>query len=376
MTTWNKPHLIPQELPFLGKWSARKINDWYNNLNWPIGCNYIPQNAINQLEMWQEESFSPFVIEKELSWAAALGFNTMRVFLHHLLWEQDSKGFLKRMEDFLTIADKHGIKTMFVLFDGVWDPFPKLGTQPEPRTHVHNSGWVQSPGFDVLNDPGKYDDLQAYVQGVVSHFKNDERVLIWDIFNEPDNLNTGSYKDDTYVIHKAQLSLKLLEKSIQWVRAIDPVQPITMAPWQSEWSDHEQLSEIDQFMFTHADIISFHCYEAREGMEKRIIELKRYERPLLCTEYMARPFNSTFQEILPIFRKHNVGGYNWGFVAGKSQTHCAWESWEKERTPTEPANWFHDILHPDGQPYCAEEAAYLTSFNKKYSLKRENKKRA
>ncbi|MCW3094286.1 MAG: glycoside hydrolase family 5 protein [Ferruginibacter sp.] len=318
--------------------------------------------------MWQEETFSPGIIEKELSWAAGLGFNTVRVFLHHLLWEQDSKGFLNRMDEFLAIAHRNGIKTMFVLFDAVWDPFPKIGKQPEPRFLVHNSGWVQCPGYDVLNDAEKYDELRHYVQGVVNYFKADERVLVWDIFNEPDNLNTGSYKDDNYGEHKAGLSMKLLSKAIGWVRAINPIQPLTMAPWQSDWSDADELSAIDHYMFTQADIISFHCYENNKGMEKRILDLKRYGRPLLCTEYMARPFESTFESILPVLQKHNVGGYNWGFVAGKSQTHCAWDSWEKPYEK-EPARWFHDIFKPDGQPYCEREVAYISKFNNKNKAK-------
>ena len=347
-------------------WSTEKINDWYLKNGWQVGCNYIPHDAINQLEMWQADTFSPIVIDKELSWAAGLGFNSIRVFLHHLLWEQDSKGFLNRIEEFLAIADKHGIKTMFVLFDGVWNPFPKSGLQPVPRSLVHNSGWVQCPGYDVLNDPSKCDELKAYVHGIVDHFKNDERVIVWDVFNEPDNLNTGSYKDDNYAQHKAELSMSLLIKAIGWIRAINPIQPLTMAPWQFDWSDHNKLSALDNFMFSNADIISFHCYESKEGIEKRILELKRYGRPMLCTEYMARPLHSTFKEILPILKKHNVGAYNWGFVAGKSQTHIAWDSWQ---TPyvAEPKMWFHDVYRSNGEPYCKKEVAYLTKFNKKHA---------
>ena len=347
-------------------WSSLKINEWYSNNHWPIGCNYIPHNAINQLEMWQAETFDALLIDKELGWAAELGFNSMRVFLHHLLWEQDSTGFISRIETFLTIADKYGIKPMFVLFDGVWDPFPKTGTQPVPRNLVHNSGWVQSPGFDVLNDASKYDDLHAYVHGVVDHFKNDTRVLIWDIFNEPDNMNTGSYKDDNYVQHKAELAVNLLKKSIGWIRKIDPIQPITMAPWQCNWGDDATISALDNFMFLNSDIISFHCYEDKVSMEKIILQLKRYGKPMVCTEYMARPLKSTFKDILPVLQRHNVGAYNWGFVAGKSQTHIAWDSWH---TPyeKEPELWFHDILRADGKPYCVKEAAYLTRFNKKHA---------
>lgn len=361
MTTFKTPpsslHLT--EPP--ARWSIQKINDWYDNIKWPIGCNYLPHNAINQLEMWQAETFSPIVIDRELSWAASLGFNTVRVFLHDLLWQQDSEGFLNRIDTFLSIAAKHGIKPMMVLFDGVWDPFPKVGRQPDPKTYIHNSGWVQSPGFDVLNDVSRHDEMFDYVNGVISHFKNDERILVWDLFNEPDNINTGSYKDDYYVRQKADLALQLLFKTVLWVRAINPIQPITMAPWQTDWADVAAISLLDQYMFMNADIISFHCYEKVAGMEQRIMNLKRYKRPMLCTEYMARPLESTFADILPILKKHKVGGYSWGLVAGKSQTHCAWDSWHTT-AETEPECWFHDIFKPDGTPYLQAEVDYLKDF--------------
>jgi hypothetical protein len=344
------------------RWTESRAQQWFEKHGWAVGCNFIPSNAINQLEMWQEDTFSPDLIDKELGWAASLGFNTVRVFLHHLVWEQNPQGYLNRIELFLDIAHKHGIRSMLVLFDAVWDPYPKAGKQPEPRFNVHNSGWVQCPGFDVLNDPAQYDNLHSYVHGVVSHFKNDERVLIWDLFNEPDNMNLTSYKDDDYVMHKAELSMALLKKTINWVRAIDPVQPITMAPWQDHWHCDNKISALDDYMFSHSDIISFHNYENRESLEERILALKaRYNRPMLCTEYMARPFGSTFQDILPLFKEHNIGAYNWGLVAGKSQTHCPWDSWSKEYK-SEPDLWFHDIFRQNGDVYDPKETEFLTEY--------------
>jgi hypothetical protein len=363
MLTKNFTPMLEHDPEAAYRWSAQKAEDWAQRHGWLVGCNYIPHNAINQLEMWQTESFDPFLIDKELGWAAGLGFNTVRVFLHHLVWEQDPQDLLYRMNMFLTIAHKHGIKTMFVLFDAVWDPFPKLGKQPEPRRNIHNSGWVQCPGYDVLNDPSRYDDLKHYVQGIVSAFKNDERVLIWDLFNEPDNMNTASYKDDNYAAHKADLSMQLLKKTINWVREINPIQPITMAPWQYDWRDHNKLTALDRYMFTHSDIITFHCYERASGMEKRILQLKRYGRPMLCTEYMARP-KCTFKSVLPILKKHGVGAYSWGLVAGKSQTHCPWDSWGKPYEQ-EPSVWFHDIYRANGEPFDAKEITFLKKMTKK-----------
>jgi hypothetical protein len=346
------------------RWPAEKAQDWMAQNSWLVGCNYIPSNAINQLEMWQAETFSPELINKELGWAASLGFNTIRVFLHNLAWDQDPEGFLARIDTFLDIAYSHNIRTMLVLFDAVWDPFPKLGAQPQPKHNVHNSGWVQCPGYDVLNNPDSYDSLHSFVHGVVSHFKDDERVLIWDLYNEPDNMNIASYKDDDYVMHKAELSMALLKKTINWVRVINPVQPITMAPWQNDWSCDTKITALDNYMFSHSDIVSFHCYEDREGTEKRIKDILRYGRPMLCTEYMARPFDSTFQDILPLFQQYGIGAYNWGFVAGKSQTHCPWDSWQI-RYENEPELWFHDIFRENGEPYIQEEVDFLKSLLKK-----------
>jgi hypothetical protein len=344
------------------RWSVEKANEWYAKTGWLIGCNYVPSTAINQLEMWQEETFDLPTIERELGWAADLGFNTVRVFLHNLLWQQDAEGFLNRIDAFLSAADSSKIKTMLVLFDGVWDPNPKLGKQPEPKFNVHNSGWVQSPGFDVLNDPSKYIDLHNYVHGVVSRFKNDERVVVWDLFNEPDNMNLASYKDDYYSQHKAELAMELAKKTINWVRAIDPAQPITMGPWQEmhDWTNESTMNTIDNFLFANSDVITFHCYGNKEKMELRIQQLKQYNRPMMVTEYMARAFDSTFEQILPLLKENNVGGYNWGFVQGKSQTHCPWDSWQMTYEQ-EPELWFHDIFRTDGMPYDWTEVETIKS---------------
>lgn len=344
------------------RWSQERAAEWFEKNGWMVGCNFVPGSAINQLEMWQAETFDPFLIEKELSWAAGLGFNAIRVFLHHLLWNQDPAGFCNRIDQFLGIAERHGIKTMLVLFDSVWDPNPKLGVQPAPKPNVHNSGWVQCPGYDVLNNPNRYDELHSYVHGIVSHFKGDERVLIWDLFNEPDNMNISSYNDCAYAVHKAELSMQLLKKTINWVRVINPVQPITMAPWN--WDINSKLSTLDNYMFAHSDIISFHCYEKKEDMEKRIISLKTFNRPMLCTEYMARHLKCTFKDVLPVLKKHNVGAYNWGLVAGKSQTHCSWKSWQRARKQ-EPKLWFHDIFRQNGEAYNEKEVQFLKSITRK-----------
>jgi hypothetical protein len=338
------------------QWTPAEARDWYDRQPWPVGCNYIPSNAINQLEMWQAETFDEEANDRELGWAADLGFNTARVYLDDLPWAQDARGFLDRIDRFLGIADRHGIRPMFVLFDGVWDPFPKLGPQPAPVPRVHNSGWVQSPGAEILGDPSRHDGLAPYVTGVIGHFRDDPRILGWDVFNEPDNPNTA-YRDRE-IPDKAAMALMLLRKAYAWARAAGPSQPLTSGVWRPEWVFTGALSEMDRFQLTESDVISFHLYAGAPVLQARLPELENYGRPVLLTEYLARPYGSTFEAILPLLKERKAGAYNWGLVAGKTQTIYPWDSWAKRRDRG-PEVWFHDILHPDATPYDPAESAFL-----------------
>jgi hypothetical protein len=322
-----------------------------------VGSNFIPSTAINQLEMWQADTFDVPTIDRELGWAEGLGMNTMRVFLHNLLWQEDSQGFLGRMEQFLTIADKHHIRITFVLLDSVWDPYPKEGKQRDPRPHVHNSGWVQAPGAEILKDPSHWNtNVKPYVIGVMSHFHNDKRILMWDLMNEPDNDNPPYNAQE--LIKKADAALRLLKEEWAWARSTKPSQPLTSGVWKGDWSNDSTLSETARFQLDNSDVITFHSYEPPEQMKARIASLKRFGRPIICTEYMARPLGSTFMSILPLLKAEHVGAYNWGFVNGKSQTIYPWDSWDKTYT-AEPDVWFHDIFRADGVPYDPREVALI-----------------
>lgn len=340
------------------RWTEPHAADWYVKQPWLVGSNYIPSTAINQLEMWQPDTFDPQRIDLELGWAESLGLNTMRVFLHDLLWQQDPAGFQKRIDTFLSIAAKHGIKTLLVLFDSCWDPDPHLGRQRDPRPGVHNSGWVQSPGAAALNDPAQLPRLEVYVKGVVGAFASDPRVLGWDLWNEPDNINEGSYESQE-LRNKVGRVLALLPQVFAWAREAGATQPLTSALWTGNWSSPKKLKAMEKIQLEQSDVISFHNYDKPSEFKKRIAWLRRYNRPVLCTEYMARPNHSTFQGILPIAKAANVAAYNWGLVAGKTQTYLPWDSWKHPYTDREPKQWFHEIFRADGQPYRQDEAALI-----------------
>jgi hypothetical protein len=335
------------------RWSPDRANSWYQAQGWRVGANYITSNAINQLEMFQPGTYDPQRIDTELGWARSSGLNSVRVFLHDQLWSQDPWGFHTRLAQFVGTAARHRIKPLFVFFDSCWDPFPKLGPQRAPRPGVHNSGWVQSPGAEHLGDPRYTRVLHDYVTAVLSQFRSDDRVLGWDLWNEPDNparvYRNVERKD------KQERVAELLPEVFRWARAVDPSQPLTSGVWRGEdWGEPQGRSAITDIQLNNADVITFHSYAEPAGFESRISELSRLGRPIMCTEYMARPRGSTIEGILPVAKRHNVGAFNWGFVAGKTQTYFPWDSWDHPYA-TVPKVWFHDLLLPDGRPYRNSE---------------------
>ncbi len=372
------------------RWTAARAQQWYAQQPWLVGANFVPSTASNQLEMFQADTFDIATIDRELGFAASIGMNVMRVFLHNLLWQQDSAGFLKRLDTYLSVSSAHGIRTMLVLFDSCWNPFPALGTQPAPVPGIHNSQWVQAPGAAVLQDPSQYPALGNYITGVVGAFKNDPRVLLWDIWNEPDNTNGNSYG---YLepTNKVALVTALLPFAFATARAAGPSQPLTSPLWAGDWSTPETFNPTQMVQFNQSDVFSFHNYGFAESFLTSIQQLKQYGRPVLCSEYMARDAGSTFDNSLPIAYQQDVMAINWGLVSGKTQTILTWDSWQHpyaaasdyaglnatnyqvvltpggEAPPAGgntkvqpyasegPVVWHHDVFKPDGTPYRSAE---------------------
>ena len=324
-------------------WSAEKAAAWYADQEWITGANFLPSTAINQLEMWQAETFDTATIDRELGWAANIGFNTMRVYLHSVAWKTDREGFKNRMDQYLRISTKHGIKTLFVFFDDCWNKIPRAGKQPEPKPGIHNSGWVQDPGQPMSNDTTLFPELERYVTDVMTRFKTDKRILLWDLYNEPGNSGKGDS------------SLPLLKKVFSWARAVNPEQPISVGLWA--WD----LEKLNQFQLQNSDVLTYHNYEDQPWHLRTIELLKAYGKPMICTEYMARTRNSRFSTILPLLKKHKVGAINWGFVAGKSNTIYAWDT--PLPSGEQPIEWFHDIFFPDGKPYRQDEVNLIKKLN-------------
>ena len=341
------------------KWTEQQANSWYAAQPFYAGANFIPSNAINQIEMWSDATFSPDVIDRELGWAASIGFNAMRVYLSDLVWKHEGETFFKNMEKYLEIADKHGIKTLFVIFDSCWNPESKYGKQPEPKLCKHNPGWVKSPSLAIVKDESQWGYLEEYVKATISRFKDDPRIIGWDIYNEPGNVGytviDGNEKGDSAAFYGTK---KLLEKTFVWARSANPSQPITAGVWVHD--GHTVGKEFNQLQLSESDIITFHNYNPPTSLKKQIAQLKKYNRPLICTEYMARP-KSMFNPSLGIMKAEKVGAINWGLVSGKTQTIYSWEFNKKNATPDMLKVWFHDIFYERGIPYNKKDGEYIKS---------------
>ncbi|HET6557770.1 MAG TPA: hypothetical protein VFG54_10685 [Prolixibacteraceae bacterium] len=327
------------------RWTEEKAQQWSQERGWLRGSNFNPSTAINQLENWQAETFDTVTIDRELGWAEGIGMNVMRVYLHHVAWEVDQQGFKDRMDKYLEIATKHGIKTIFVFFDDCWNPTYQAGKQPEPKPGVHNSGWVRDPGDLIFSDTTLMTTLENYMKDVLTTFKDDKRIALWDLYNEPGNSGYGNK------------SMPLLQNAFKWGREINPSQPLSVGVW------NKSLIDLNKFQLENSDIITYHNYDNPESHQRAIDSLKRYNRPLVCTEYMARRNNSLFTNIMPMLKEQNIGAINWGLVAGKSNTKYAWD--EPIADGAEPPLWFHEIFHPDGTPYKQEEVDLIKSLTGK-----------
>lgn len=373
--------------PVDGQWTKERVNSWYSKLDWLVGCNYYPATAINQIDMWQESTWDPKQIEKELGWAESIGMNTLRVYLHDMVWADDEKGLYKRMDQFLEMCDNHDIRPWFVFFDDCHYPGPKLGVQPLPVRKYHNSGWVNCPARDVALRYAAHEttadeekQLKNYVQKTMKRFKNDDRVLLWELYNEPghgtgENGDMGSsIKTKTSMGDK---SARLVYDSWVWAREVNPSQPITSCTAGAVGLKNKAINRIN------SDLHSIHCYKSAPEFKALIEDYQADGRPVIMTEWLARPEGNTPETVLPMMKEMGVGALCWGFVSGKSGTIWAWSSrlvdgkprnlinerkagnvvCEGESMP-EPELWFHDLLRADGTPYIESEIELFRELTK------------
>ncbi len=391
--------------PVAGRWSIERIKSWYARLPWLVGANYLPSNKINAIDMWQASTWDRRTIATELKLAQSIGYNTMRVFLHPLVWEDDRQGLYRRVDRFLAIAEQSGIRPSFVFFDDCHYPYAKLGSQPLPVRAFHNSGWVNAPDRELAERYARGEAtakevaaLKGYVQRTIDRFANDKRVLYWELYNEPGRGN-GEYDASGQLIlaEIRDRSKHLVQDSWVWAREIAPSQPLTATSLGGIGETNAAINA------ANSDLYSIHIYDAFPEVQKAVEKWSAEGRPVLVTEWLNRSTVADIPKdilpllksadwlkradgtnipkyVLPYLKERNVGAINWGFVTGKSETDWHWSSryvngkirnLAAERRAgnvirpgdqfPEPKTWFHDLFRPDHTPYDPAEVELFRS---------------
>jgi len=331
------------------RWPVEKVNQWYNNQPLPCGFNYVPANAISYTEMWMPYCFNTAFISRELVLAEDIGFNCLRVVLPFVVWEYHPEAFKKRLDDFLGICDRYNLKVMFTLFDDCAfgsdsnTVNPIYGKQPEVLKGWYANGWTASPGHAMVRNPFTWPRLENYVKDIISTFKDDPRVWVWDLYNEPTNGGMGD------------ASLPLVVRVFEWAREVAPSQPLTIAQWNKN-------NKLNSIVLNNSDVITFHCYDNAGVLREYIKTLKIHHRPVINTEWLCRHRGSEISTCLPVFTEENTGSMLWGLVNGKTQTHLHW-GWRPDKG--EPDVWQHDLFHNDHRPYDQNEILLLKNTLKK-----------
>ncbi len=327
-------------------WPAEEAWSWYERQPWLCGFNYVPSHAINYTEMWMDDGFDPALIDRELALAQDIGFNCARVVLPFVVWEREPQAFKSRFARFMEICHARGIRVIPALFDDccfgtLADPV--FGPQPRMIPGWYGNGWSPSPGHAIVRDPKAWPRLEPYVKDLIGAFRDDPRLLLWDLYNEPTNgVCIGKLSFPV-----GEVTLPLVENVFRWARGIDPAQPLTLGVWNNN-------PKLDDMAFRLSDVNSFHSYDAPEGLKKRIQQLNERGRPVICTEWMCRGNGSTVAACLPVFRAERIGAMHWGLVNGRTQTHLNWGHLPGD---PDPAVWQHDLFRPDFTAYDPGEIA-------------------
>ncbi len=296
-----------------------------DDLVWMRGANYVPSYARNDVQIWLD--YDPAVIDRELGYAAKLKLNVVRVFLQVAVYETAPQRFLDNFENLLSLCAKHQIQLMPVLFDSCFDP------QVVDLQNYHDKKWMPSPGFSRLGNQDR-PALERYIQAVVGGHRQDRRIVLWDVMNEPES--TAHYADGE------RGGRATIDAFVRWalrrVKDEQPNQPLTIG-WAAQ---PNTLAFIDL-----VDVICIHQYCPAAELAKWIREAQHWSRlygkPVIMNEFIGRP-QQPFERALPIVAEQKIGWCFWELMIGRTQF-------------AEGVSPYQGLLYPDGTCYDADEVA-------------------
>ena len=350
------------------RWSEKRAWEWYNSRPWIRGCNYMSASCANRVDQWQSLHFDEYLeeTEQELKLMREFGFNSVRLILEFVVWQKEHEVFLENFEKYLSLCAKYGISCMIVLANDCMPPKTELWKMPDigeqhydigyhgGRKHSQHGGHNCPAPHYYFDDEILREQYFEMVKEFVTIYKDDSRVLMWDLCNEPGNSN------------RENITMPYLSRMFETVRSINPSQPLTVGAWWFDQNDFH-TSEVNQFALDNSDIITYHNYSTYEEHVRVLKYLKSLNRPIINTEWLARCTGNTVFENFPLFYLENIGCYNWGFVAGKYQTYepyeAHWKWYQNDpKAPIDFTKWFHDLYRPSHRPYDPRETELIKKF--------------
>lgn len=349
------------------QWTVEEANTWYRKYPWIRGTNFLPSNCSSRLDMWQSYHLKEHLecSDRELALAEQIGFNSVRLWLNFDVYYSEGKEtFLDILEKYICLCAKHHQSVMLCLAyeeDLHELPFvPKpLGEQPiYPATHFNRPKEKEGkPSWrHYLEIPETHDLFIEMVTEVVRKYRDDERIIVWNVWNEPD-------------ITRKEATLPLLAQLFELVRSLDPIQPLTSDIWAGLDEECKCKSVVQQYSLEHSDVISFHNYSPYEKFIEQVIRLKSVtDRPIFMTEWLHRINHNNVYELYPLMYLENIACYCWGFVAGLTATiepwNSLWDQYDKDHNvPYDFTKWQHDLFRPNGRPYDPKEIEIIKHFN-------------
>ena len=349
------------------RWSSKQAQEWYSKQGWLRGCNFIGSDCTNRLDMWQSYKSEEKLLtaEKELALCEKIGFNTVRLWANFDVYYKEADAFMDILEKYITLCDKYHQKVMMVLAYEEDLPRGDVFIAKEMGEQAYalgeHQGRIPLSKEEEAKTPKhymEYDELKdlfiKMVKDIVSKYCNDERILCWNIYNEPG-------------IAINERSIPILNTLFEVVRSYDPIQPLCADVWRG--LDNGKIkSKEEQLAFDLSDIISFHSYLPYEHFVEELSYWNKCERPVFLTEWLHRINHNNIFEIYPLLFLNNIANYCWGFVVGKTQTNEPWPYmwYEYEQgiiTDFDFTKWQHDLFRPNLRPYDPKEIKLITKFN-------------
>lgn len=301
---------------------AAPAADDYSSLR---GANYVPSYARNDVQIWMD--YDAAVVDRELGYAERLKLNTVRVFLQVAVYEQDPQRFLDNFESFLSLCENHHIRMMPVIFDSCFGDFPDLGK-------YRDKDWMACPGQNRLG-PEHWPAMRKFVRDVVGEHKDDRRIVMWDVMNEPTCTSFYQKEEDKQRIHT------FVWQALDWVKAQKPSQPRTVGMMFS--------SELP-LVQDKVDVLAFHNYrrDLREDIQGVRAIARKLGKPAIINEVVRNDQPAPYA--MPILYEEKIGWCFWELMLGSTQF-------------SRGDNPIQGVIYPDGTCRDANEIAAIMNIS-------------